>query len=57
MHLVFFYFTDFRFYMNENFPIVLESFYKLGEFTNKESIERLRTIDEAVFEQYRKKAK
>lgn len=43
--------------MNENFPIVLESFYKLGEFTNKESIERLRTIDEAVFEQYRKKAK
>lgn len=43
-------FTEFRGYISEKFPFLLEGFYQIGEIFDKESLARLRQIDRAVFE-------
>lgn len=36
--------------MHNNFPFVLEGFYKIGEVFDKEALQRVRKIDLEVFE-------
>lgn len=42
-------FSEFRGYINEHFPILLEGFYKLGETFDPSSLEYLRKIDAEYF--------
>lgn len=35
--------------MNENFPSILEGFYSVGEYFDKENIQRVRRIDAEVW--------
>lgn len=41
---------EFRGYINDKFPYLLEGFYKIGEIFDKDSLARLRQIDSAAFE-------
>lgn len=42
-------FPEFRGYINNNFPSLLEVFYKTGEFFDPDAVKRLRDIDTAVW--------
>lgn len=43
-------FAEFRGYISDKFPYLLEGFYKIGEIFDKDSLARLRQIDSAAFE-------
>ena len=38
-------FLDFRYYINENYPIILESYYKFGELLGESKIRKLDNIE------------
>jgi hypothetical protein len=39
--------TDFRFYMRENYPSILDGYYKIGE--TLDSNNRIRIVDEEIW--------
>jgi len=43
---------DFRQYMNDNFPIVLDGYYSFGEFMGRDS--RIRAVDRAYWDNQEK---
>lgn len=48
------FFTEFRRYMNEKYPSILEGFYKFGEFFDKDALAHIREVDLATFEAKKK---
>lgn len=48
-------FTEFRGYIHDKFPYLLEGFYKIGEIFDKDALARLRQVDSAAFETKRSK--
>lgn len=42
-------FSDFRGYMNDNYPTILEYFYKSSEWYDKDKVARIREIDAQVW--------
>lgn len=42
--------SEFRRYIHEKFPSVLEGFYQIGEIFDKDALSRLRAVDATVFE-------
>lgn len=40
---------EFRLYLNESFPSVLEGYYKFGELIDKDNVERIRNVDQSYW--------
>lgn len=48
------FFSDFRFYMHENFPYILNGYYYSTQYFNEDLVRRIRESDKIGFEQKRK---